>query len=70
MVLLCNSPGEIPAVIDALTAYVSPTAQLHLIRLRGGRGEPWESLRASQAWRQSRRHLDRLSARPELELEG
>ena len=70
MILLCNSPEEIPVVIDALEDYLSPPSQLHLIRLRGQRREAWESLRSSAAWREARQVIDDLSATPPLRLEG
>ena len=70
MVLVCNAPGEIPPTIDALADYVSPSSQLHLIRLRGRHREDWDSLRSSDAWQEARRQVDELTARPELELEG
>lgn len=70
MVLVCNAPAEIPATIDALADYVNPSSQLHLIRLRGRHREDWDSLRSSEAWREAHREVVRLTARPELELEG
>ena len=70
MILLCNSPGEIPLVIDALGDYLSPPSQLHLIRLRGQRRQTWEALRSSAAWREARRTIENLSATPQLHLEG
>jgi len=70
MVLLCNSPGEIPAVIDSLADYVSPPSQLRLMRLRGQRRQAWGSLRSSAAWREARRAIEELSATPPLRLKG
>lgn len=70
MVLVCNAPQEIPSVIDALADCVNPTSQLHLIRLRGRGREDWDTLRSSDAWREARRQVAELTARPELELEG
>ena len=70
MILLCNSPGEIPAVIDALEGYMSPPSQLHLMRLRGQRRQAWGSLRSSAVWRDARRAIENLSATPQLRLEG
>ncbi len=70
MILLCNSPGEIPLVIDALEDYLNPPSQLHLMRLRGQRRQAWESLRSSAAWREARRTIEELSATPQFRLEG
>ena len=70
MILLCNSPGEIPAVIDAFEGYMSPPSQLHLMRLRGQRRQAWRSLRSSAVWREARRAIENLSATPQLRLEG
>ena len=70
MVLVCNAPGEIPATIDALAEHVSPSSQLHLIRLRGRHRGDWDSLRASESWQEARRQVAQLTARPDLELEG
>ena len=70
MVLVCNAPGEIPATIDALADYVSPSSQLHLIRLRGRHREDWDSLRSSEAWQGACQQVAQLTERPGLELEG
>jgi beta-N-acetylhexosaminidase len=70
MVLLCNSPEEIPAVLDALEDYSSPPSQLHLMRLRGQQRQQWEALRSSKAWHDARRTIEDLSSAPRLELEG
>ena len=70
MVLLCNSPEEIPAVLDALQDYSSPPSQLHLMRLRGQQRQQWEALRSSKAWHDARRAIEDLSSAPRFELEG
>lgn len=70
MVLLCNAAEEVPRVIDALADQVNPSAQLHLIRLRGRHRESWDRLRCGASWQYARRQLELLSTRPDLELEG
>jgi beta-N-acetylhexosaminidase len=70
LVLLCNSPDEVPGVLDALNGYENPPAQLRLTRLHG-RGElDWNELHASPDWRKARAAIAPLCARPALELEG
>jgi beta-N-acetylhexosaminidase len=70
LVLLCNAPDEIPAALDSLKDYVSPPGKLRLMRLRGTASSDWETLRGTPAWRQARRLLHDLMARPTLSLEG
>jgi beta-N-acetylhexosaminidase len=70
LVLLCNSPAEVPAVLEALDGYVNPAAQLRLTRLHG-RGElTWDGVHASAEWQKARALVAPLCARPKLELEG
>jgi beta-N-acetylhexosaminidase len=70
LVLLCNAPDDIPAALDSLKDYVNPPGKLRLMRLRGTSSSDWETLRDTGAWRQARRILDELVARPTLSLEG
>ncbi len=70
LVLLCNAPAEVPAVLAALRGYVNPGAQLRLSRLHGGRTTGWDALRESAAWQSARAAVEALRARPSLELEG
>jgi beta-N-acetylhexosaminidase len=70
LVLLCNSPERVPAVLDGLDDYVNPSAQLRLTRLHGRGGYDWEKLHASAAWQKATAALAPLCARPSLELEG
>jgi hypothetical protein len=69
-VLVCNSPQEIPGVLDSLDGYVNPAAQLRLARLHGGASTGWEALRRSAEWRRACSALEPLCARPGLELQG
>jgi beta-N-acetylhexosaminidase len=70
LVLLCNVPEEISAVLAALADYVDPASQLRLMRLRGTRRRGWDDLRATPEWAEARRVLAALAAKPKLELEG
>lgn len=70
LVLVCNVPDEIPALLDALESYADPAGQLRLMRLRGRQRVSWDDLHASQQWRQACSLLARVDARPKLELRG
>ena len=70
LVLVCNVPDELPALLEALDRYVSPAGQLRLVRLRGRQHLRWDELRASPKWQHATRVLADLSARPKLELQG
>ena len=70
LVLLCNAPEEVPAVLDSLQGYVNPTAQLRLTRLHGRGDFDWESLHASADWQKASALVASLRARPKLTLEG
>jgi beta-N-acetylhexosaminidase len=70
LVLLCNSPLEIPGVLASLKGYVNPTAQLRLTRLHGRGTFDWESLHASADWQKASALVASLRARPTLALEG
>jgi beta-N-acetylhexosaminidase len=70
LVLVCNSPGQVPVVLEELEGYVNPSAQLRLTRLHGRGGMAWDELHASAAWRKALAAVEALCARPALELEG
>ncbi len=70
LVLLCNAPEQVPAVLDSLQGYVNPTAQLRLTRLHGRGGFDWETLHASPDWQKASALVASLRARPPLTLEG
>jgi beta-N-acetylhexosaminidase len=70
LVLLCNAPEQVPAVLESLQGYVNPAAQLRLTRLHG-RGElDWEGLHASADWQRARALVAPLCAVPKLVLVG
>ena len=70
LVLLCNSPDQVPLVLEALHGYVNPTAQLRLTRLHGRGTFDWEKLHASADWQKASAAVGTLSKRPKLALEG
>jgi len=70
LALLCNSPGEVPPVLESLKGYVNPTAQLRLSRLHGRGNFEWESLHAAAEWHKASALVAPLCARPKLKLEG
>jgi beta-N-acetylhexosaminidase len=70
LVLLCNAPDKVPAVLEALRGYVNPSAQLRLTRLHGRNTFDWETLHASDEWRKASAAVAALSTRPKLDLEG
>ncbi len=70
LVLLCNAPEEVPAVLDSLEGYVNPAAQLRLSRLHGRGDFDWETLHASADWAKASALVTSLCARPTLTLEG
>lgn len=62
LVLVCNVPEEIPALLAEFDGYVNPAGQFRLMRLRGGDTPSWDELRASPEWRKVRAALAELSA--------
>jgi beta-N-acetylhexosaminidase len=70
LVLLCNAPEQVSVVLRALEGYVNPAAQLRLSRLHGVGQFEWESLHASDEWRQASAAVEPLCGRPTLSLEG
>lgn len=61
MVLLCNSPEEVPGAIEAMADFRNPASASRLARLRGGVRVPWKRLRESEQWRTARGLLDALA---------
>jgi beta-N-acetylhexosaminidase len=70
LVLLCNAPEQVPAVIQALEGYVNPAGQLRLSRLHGRGHFDWETLHASADWQKASALIASLEARPKLTLQG
>jgi beta-N-acetylhexosaminidase len=70
LVLLCNCPETVPAVIERLEDYSDPAAQLRLMRLRRRPGPDLVTLRQSVRWQSAKTAIDGLAATPSLELEG
>jgi beta-N-acetylhexosaminidase len=70
LVLVCNVPDAIPQLLDRFQDYVNPASQLRLMRVRGRQSMDWERVHETPEWKQARRLLASLGARPKLELEG
>jgi beta-N-acetylhexosaminidase len=70
LVLLCNAPDEVPAVLESLAGFTRPAAQLRLMRLRGRFNRQQGVLRDSPAWQQAAARVAVLGDPGELELEG
>jgi hypothetical protein len=63
-------PDAIPQLLDRFQDYVNPASQLRLMRLRGRQHSDWEQVHEMPEWKQARRLIASLGARPKLELEG
>jgi beta-N-acetylhexosaminidase len=70
LVLLCNAPEQVPAVLSSLQGYVNPAGQLRLSRLHGRGHFDWETLHASADWQKASALIASLEARPKLTLRG
>lgn len=70
LVLVCNAPDAVPAVLEALDGYSNPASAVRLMRLRGRRQYDWGALHASAEWQQAVAQLAPLCERPALRLEG
>jgi beta-N-acetylhexosaminidase len=70
LVLLCNAPEQVPAVLQSLEGYVNPAGQLRLSRLHGRGHFDWETLHASADWQKASALIASLEARPKLTLRG
>ena len=60
MVLLCNSPREIPGAMQVLKDYSNRTSERRLRRLSGKGRIPWNELRQSGQWRSARALVNAL----------
>ena len=63
MVLVCNAPDTIPAVLDAARGLVKPVSQLRLTRMHGAHAPDYKRLAWLPQWKQAREEL-------EVSLEG
>ena len=69
MVLVCNQPGHAGRVVESLSDYHAPAAQLRLARMHG-RGFPeLETLRAGQRWQRAVRLLESCEAERWLDMD-
>lgn len=70
MVLLCNSRPSVLTVLERLEFEPEPASHVRLVRMRGRDGLERDALMASAQWRESREHLARAVATPDLKLEA
>ncbi len=69
MVLVCNQPQHAIEVIDALSGYNDPAAQLRLARMHGRRFPPREALRRSERWQTVTTRLARCDSEGWLDMD-
>ncbi len=71
MVLVCNRPDTIPAVLEALAGYASPVGQGRLAAMRAQPAlRSPETLHESEEWQAAVAALTQAAARPVLALDG
>lgn len=70
LVLACNVPADVPALLDALDGYSDPSAQLRLMRVRGSTHADWDELREDPRRDAVIAAIAQLVATPTLELRG
>jgi beta-N-acetylhexosaminidase len=70
LVLVCNVPDAIPELLDRFRDYVNPASQLRIMRLRARQRPQWEQVHEAPEWKEARRLVASLAARPKLELRG
>jgi len=57
MVLVCNAPGTLPAVLDAARDHVDPSSHLRLTRMHGAHAPDRHKLAYVPQWEQAQREL-------------
>lgn len=68
MVLLCNNPGSVEAVIDGLSIKPDPLRHARLVRLHGRHAMDRDQLLASEQWKQAVAMIDDYAPNSEMEL--
>ena len=69
MVMLCNHPEAVPALLDRLGQTPDPVASMRLARLHGHAAPGWSDLRNSARWRAVRAEIDHLADSPWVEMD-
>jgi beta-N-acetylhexosaminidase len=69
MVLVCNQPGHAARVVESLSAYHDPAAQLRLARLHGRRFPSAHKLRRDPRWSGAVAALDKIEAERWLDMD-
>jgi beta-N-acetylhexosaminidase len=69
MLLVCNDPDAVPAVLEALEGHADPVAQLRRVRLHGKHPVDPARLRRTNRWRDAVRLLEGLDREPLLDID-
>ncbi|MEE8118038.1 MAG: beta-N-acetylhexosaminidase [Gammaproteobacteria bacterium] len=69
MLPVCNSRAAVVEILEGLQGYTDPAAQVRLVRLHGRDGVDWETLRASDQWRECRSAIQSMQGGTSLELD-
>jgi beta-N-acetylhexosaminidase len=68
MILVCNNPGSVEAVIDGLKVGPDPLRHARLLRLHGRHALSRQALLSSVEWRQAVDAVMAYAPNPEMEL--
>lgn len=68
MLLVCNNPGSVEAVIDGLKIKPDPLRHARLVRLHGRHAVDRDELLASEQWKQAVAMIDDYAPNSEMEL--
>ncbi|HTW73622.1 MAG TPA: beta-N-acetylhexosaminidase [Steroidobacteraceae bacterium] len=68
LLLVCNDRPGVERLLRELAVTPDPVSQLRLVRMRGAKAAPFETLAASAAWQRAREWLARGVATPELDF--
>jgi beta-N-acetylhexosaminidase len=69
MVLVCNQPGHAAQVVESLSDYHDPAAQLRLARMHGRSFPELDALRTGQRWQRAVRLLESCEAERWLDMD-
>jgi beta-N-acetylhexosaminidase len=68
LLLVCNDRPGVEQLLQELPGTIEPASQLRLVRMRGAKVASFETLAASQAFRDAQQWLARSAAAPELDF--
>jgi beta-N-acetylhexosaminidase len=69
MVLVCNQPQQAGRVVESLSAYHNPAAQLRLARLHGRHFPERDKLRHASRWNSAVAALERIESERWLDMD-